>query len=200
MSKDKIVIFIDKEQFTTDKEKQTAAELLKLAKEDPAETTLVLKHGNDLIKFKDEDVVTLKNRMHFVVFHDGATTVSCYGPDRFEEELTTIGYKPELIVASDGNKFAILQDYVVPLGKFSGRTIDLGILATSDFPISVASAIHVRAEPQLYEKTDSVPEVRNITDSVLGPKWRYWSVNFKWEKGYSTRRFVSKINTVFQNA
>ena len=200
MSKETIEIYIDKEKFTIDNEKQTAAELLKLAKEDPAETTLVLKHGNDLTKYKDDDIIFLKNGMQFVVFHDGPTPVSYFGPDRFTEELATLGYQPELIVASDKNKYAILREYVIPLGKFTGRIIDLGMLATSDFPISVTSALHVRAKPQLYEKSDTVPNVRNILDSVLGMEWRYWSINFNWEKGYSTRRLMSKINTVFQNA
>lgn len=200
MDKDKIVFFIDKEQFTIYDETQTAADLLKLAKEDPAETTLVLKDGNDLVKFKDEDKVIVKNGMIFVVFHDGPTPVSYFGPDRFVEELTSLGYKTELIVASDNNKYAIIPGYVIPLGKFNKRTIDLGMLATNDFPISVTSAIHVRTHPQLYEKTDTVPDVRNILDSVLGPDWRYWSVNFNWKKGHSTRRLMSQINTVFQNA
>ena len=200
MSKEKIEIYIDQEKFTIDNEKQTAAQLLKLAKEDPAETTLVLKLGNDLVKFKDDDDVILKNGMQFVVFHDGPTPVSYFGPDRFTEELVTLGYQPKLIVASDNNKYAILREYVIPLGKFAGRIIDLGMLATSDFPISVTSALHVRAKPQLYEKSDTVPNVRNILDSVLGMEWRYWSINFNWEKGYSTRRLMSKINTVFQNA
>jgi hypothetical protein len=200
MGKDKIVFFIDKEKFTTDDERQTAAQLLKLAKEDPAETTLVLKHGNDLTRFKDDEEVILKNGMRFVVFHDGPTPVSYFGPERFLEELTALGYQPELIVASDDNKYAILRDYEIPLGKFGGRKIDLGMLATNDFPISVTSAIHVRADPQLYEKTDTVANVRNITDSKLGQEWRYWSINFNWKKGYSTRRLLSKINTVFQNA
>ena len=183
MSKETIEIYIDKEKFTIDNEKQTAAELLKLAKEDPAETTLVLKLGNDLVKFKDDDDVILKNGMQFVVFHDGPTPVSYFGPDRFAEELMTLGYQPELLVASDNYKYVVLRDYPVLLGIFSGRIIDLGMLATSDFPISVSSALHVRAEPQLYEKADTVPEVRNILDSILGMEWRYWSVNFKWGKG-----------------
>lgn len=200
MAKDEIVFFIDKEKFTIDDEAQTAAQLLELAKEEPAETTLVLKQGNDLKKFKDEDIVNLKNGMHFVVFHDGPTPVSYFGPDRFVDELTELGYKPELIVASDSNKYAILPSYEVLLGKFIGKKIDLGMLATNDFPMSVTSAIHVRANPQLFDNKDTVKNVRNITDSVLGPEWRYWSINFNWQKGYSTRRLMSKINTVFQNA
>lgn len=200
MSKEKIEIYIDQEKFTIDNEKQTASDLLKLAKEDPAETTLVLKLGKDLVKFKDDEVIILKNGMQFVVFHDGPTPVSYFGPDRFKEELVTLGYQPEIITASDNNKYAILREYVILLGKFSGRRIDLGILATSDFPISVTSALHVRANPQLYELSDTVPNVRNILNSVLGIEWRYWSINFNWGKGCTTRRLMSKINTVFQNA
>lgn len=200
MSKDKITIFIDKQEFTIYEDPQTAADLLRLAKEDPKVTTLVLKHGNDLKKFKDEDKIFLKNGMTFVIFHDGPTPVSYFGPDRFAEELTTLGYTPELITALDNNKYAVLKSYMISLGKFSGKIIDLAVLATSDFPISVASAIHVRSHPQLYEKTDTVQDVRNITDSVLGSDWLYWSIDFKWEKGYSTRRLISKINSVFHNA
>ena len=200
MSREKIEIYIDQEKFTIDNEKQTAADLLKLAKEDPTETTLVLKLGKDLVKFKDDEDIILKNGMQFVVFHDGPTSVSYFGPDRFKEELATLGYQPELIIASDNNKYAILREYVIPLGKFSGRKIDLGMLATSDFPNSVTSALHIHANSQLYEKSDTVPNVRNILDSVLGIEWRYWSINFNWDNGYSTRRLMSKINTVFQNA
>jgi Multiubiquitin/Prokaryotic E2 family E len=200
MAKDEIVFFIDTQKFTTTDEHQTAAQLLKLAKEDPAETTLVLKHGNELKKFEDNETVLLKNGMRFVIFHDGPTPVSYFGPDRFADELRALGYEVELVVASDGNKYVIIRDYVVPLGRFSGRKIDLGMLATNDFPISVTSAIHVQANPQLFEKADTVPNVRNITDSKLGSEWRYWSINFKWEKGHSTRRLMSKVHTVFQNA
>ena len=200
MSKEKIEIYIDQQKFTISNEKQTAADLLKLAKEDPAETTLVLKLGKDLVKFKDDEVIILKDGMQFVVFHDGPTPVSYFGPHRFKEELVTLGYQSEIVSASDNNKYAILRDYVIPLGKFTGRIIDLGMLATSDFPISVTSALHVRSKPQLYEKSDTVPNVRNILDSALGIEWRYWSINFNWDKGYSTRRLMSKINTVCQNA
>ena len=133
MSKERIEIYIDQEKFTINYEKQTAAELLILAKEDPAETTLVQKIGKEIVKFKDDEVINLKNGMQFVVFHDSPTSVSNFGPDRFIEELTVLGYQPELIVASDRNKYAILREFEIPLGKFTGRTIDLGILATNDF-------------------------------------------------------------------
>ena len=200
MSKDTFEIYIDQQKITTEHEILTAEELLELASEDPAETTLVLKDGKELHKFDDNEKIVLKNGMRFVVFHDGPTPVSYFGPERFIKELGNLGYTPELIVVKSTDKYAILRDYVIQTGRFINREIDLGMLATNDFPITVTSAIHVRSDPQLYEKTDSVINVRNITDSPLGDDWRYWSINFNWKKGDTSRRLMSKINTVFQNA
>lgn len=196
-----IVFFIDKKQFKTDDKDQTAADLLRnFAGEDPAETTLVLKKGNDLDKLSDDQQICLESGMHFVVYHDGATPVSYHGPDRLVHELNDLGYDTELISASDGNQYVIFRCYRVLIGQFLGREIDLGILATQDFPNSVGSSIHVRSEPPLYDTNQSVPNVRNIQPSVLGTDWRYWSINFNWRGGDSVRRLMSKINTVFINA
>jgi hypothetical protein len=110
-----------------------------------------------------------------------------------------LGYEVELVAVMDNNKFAIIRNYEIQLGQFTGRIIDLGIPATVNFPISVGSSIHVKASPQLYEK-HSVPNIRNITDSALGSEWRYWSKNFGWVGERSARRLMSQINEVFKNA
>jgi len=74
---DKIVIFIDKQQFKLDARAYTPRELLVLAGENPEETTLVEKQGNELNKHTDFDKpIQLKNGMHFVVFHNAPTPVS----------------------------------------------------------------------------------------------------------------------------
>ena len=197
----KIEFYIEKQQFKTDQEKLTARVLLRdYAEEDPEKTTLVLKQRNDVTKFKDDDTIYLKNGMHFVVFHDGPTPVSYFGPTSFIDELIKLGYEPKLVTAADNQQYVVLENFQVMLGRFIGRVIDLGILATQDYPASVASAIHVKSNPQLFEKSDSVPNVRNITDSDLGPDWRYWSINFNWNNGFSARQLISQINSVFQNA
>lgn len=88
-----IIIFIDMQKFDVEKEKMIVRELLELAEENPSETTLVLKQGNDLNKYNDPDEeVELKNGMHFVVFHNSPTTVSweC-GQDRLTNDLMNIG-------------------------------------------------------------------------------------------------------------
>jgi hypothetical protein len=72
-----IVIFIDKQQFKLEDREYTPRELLTLAGDDPAETTLVLKDGNGLVKLTDVDKpLRLKNGQHFVVFHNSPTPVS----------------------------------------------------------------------------------------------------------------------------
>lgn len=123
-----------------------------------------------------------------------------YGLPRLIEELSVLGYQVQEATAPGGEKFAVISPFVVPGGRFAGRTIDLGLQATADFPRSVASAIHVRAAPQLYDTGDSLPNVRNIQPSVLGAEWRYWSHNFGWQGERSARRLLSQINGIFLNA
>lgn len=121
-----------------------------------------------------------------------------YGPQRLISDLIGLGYQAELVNAG-GIEFAIIRKYEVEIGRFRGRVIDLGIMATADYPRTVTSAIHVCAEPQLLE-TGNLPEVRNITSSQIGGEWRYWSHNFQWNEERTTRRLVSQINGVFKDA
>lgn len=122
-----------------------------------------------------------------------------YGPDRLLRDLGEMGYEVERVTCADGSVYAVIRGFVVPAGPFVDRIIDLGLLATPDYPRSVGSSIHVRATPQLFEY-GSVPGRRNIIQSALGPEWRYWSHNFGWTGERSTRRLVSQINTIFANA
>lgn len=123
-----------------------------------------------------------------------------YGPARLMADLDALGYGVQRVDASDGTPFVIIPDYVVPCGRFAGRTIDLGLQATPDFPRSVASAIHVRSNPHLFDYGDTEPRKRNITKSALGPEWRYWSRNFGWNGEKSARRLMSQINRIFADA
>jgi len=123
-----------------------------------------------------------------------------YGPERLYAELRDLGFEVRKELADNGTPFAVIEEFEVPSGRFMGRTIELGLQATADFPRTVASAIHVRADPQLLDYGDTEPGVRNITQSPLGPEWRYWSHNFGWNGEKSARRLLSQINTVFANA
>jgi len=123
-----------------------------------------------------------------------------YGPERLLTDLREMGYEVERVTDAGGNAYAVIRGFVVPVGRFADRLIDLGLLAPPDYPRNIGSSIHVRATPQLLEY-GSVPNVRNIIQSGLGPEWRYWSHNFGWGTGErSTRRLLSQINTIFAHA
>jgi hypothetical protein len=73
-----IVFFIDKQQFKTEQTELTVRVLLAdYAKDDPSQTTLVLKQGNDLTKYTNlDEVIHLENGMKFLVYHNTPTPVS----------------------------------------------------------------------------------------------------------------------------
>jgi hypothetical protein len=123
-----------------------------------------------------------------------------YGPARLLHELYELGFQVTEIIAPGGETFVVIFPFTVPGGRFSDRIIHLAIQATADFPRTVPSAIHIKATPQLYDCADSVPNVRNITQSALGNEWRYWSHNFGWQEERSARRLMSQINGIFLNA
>jgi hypothetical protein len=77
-AKDAVVFFIDKEQFKSKNADLTVRTLLvDFAKEDPTQTILAMKHGNELKKYTNlDEVVHIENGMKFVVLHQTPTTVS----------------------------------------------------------------------------------------------------------------------------
>lgn len=123
-----------------------------------------------------------------------------FGPDRLRTELVSIGFAAERVTAPDGTQFVVIRQFEIPVGRFVGRVIDLGLQATPDFPLTVASAIHVRSEPHILDLSDTIPGSRNITHSALGPDWRYWSHNLGWSDPKTARRLISKVNKVFCDA
>lgn len=121
-----------------------------------------------------------------------------YGIVKFIKDFESLNYHPVAQKGLDGQTYAIFKDFEVPIGRFSGRIIDLGILVFPDYPRIVHSSIHIKANPQLFEKSDTVPGVRNIIDSGLGPDWRYWSYAFKAAPEDTALNLITQINGVFK--
>lgn len=122
-----------------------------------------------------------------------------YGLQRLVEDLVALGYDVNVLGGGTA-AFAVISSYEVPIGRFIGRIIDLAIPATPDFPRSVGASIHVKSAPHLFDHSDTVPGVRNIIQSPLGPDWRYWSHNFGWGGERSARILMNQIKGVFANA
>ena len=71
-----ITIFIDQQKFQIEEAKYTPAQLLELAGEDPSQTILVLRIGDDLRQLKKDSYFEPKPDSRFVVFHCDPTPVS----------------------------------------------------------------------------------------------------------------------------
>lgn len=123
-----------------------------------------------------------------------------FGAAKLVSELRALDFDAEIFRGADDQEYVVIHNYEVLVGRFIGRVIELAVFPMADYPRNVASAIHVKADPQLFETKDSVPNVRNITDSAIGPEWRYWSHNFNWTTERDARRLISQINTIFNNA
>lgn len=123
-----------------------------------------------------------------------------FGAERLKSDLEALGFKVTISNGNDGQPYVVIIGFEIPTGRFGRRIIDLGVMAVANYPQGVASALQVKADPQLFEKTDSESGVRNIQDSPLGVEWRYWSKNFNWEGEKTTRRLISQINRIFDDA
>lgn len=124
-----------------------------------------------------------------------------FGINKLIDDLRALEYLDvEHIQDSSGNSFALLRNFEVSVGKFAGRIVELAIPAPADYGRLVGSAIHLRSDPHLLEKSDSVPNVKNITDSSLGADWRYWSHRFEFYPEDTTKYLMLQINGVFKHA
>lgn len=123
-----------------------------------------------------------------------------YGANRLLQDLTALNYEGLSVISdSSGQAYLKISGYEVELGRFAGQIIDLAIPVPQDYPRTVGSSIHICSEPQLLEKQDSIPNVRNITDSNLGAKWRYWSFRFLATENLTSKNLMEQINGVFRN-
>ena len=78
MSNPQTTFFIDKARFTAATDRLTPRQILvEFAKEDPAQTTLVLVHGREREKLEQLDKrIEVKDGTHFTILHHGPTPVS----------------------------------------------------------------------------------------------------------------------------
>jgi hypothetical protein len=121
-----------------------------------------------------------------------------YGIDKFLIDLSILGYSAEKLAGTDSQNYAVIRNFEIPVGRFQGRIIDLGIPVPNDYPRLIGTSIHIRSVPQLLEYTDTIPNVRNIITSSLGSEWRYWSFRLEVTPGNTTLNVIHQIHGIFQ--
>jgi len=121
-----------------------------------------------------------------------------YGIDKFLIDLSILGYSHEKLTGTDNQNYAVIRNFDIPVGRFQGRIIDLGIPVPNDYPRLIGTSIHIRSVPQLLEYTDTIPNVRNIITSALGSEWRYWSFRLEVTPENTTLNVIHQIHGIFQ--
>lgn len=121
---------------------------------------------------------------------------------QLETDLKALGFNTEAVVTAGGQPFVLLPGFIVASGRFEGRQIDLALEAPPNYPHSLGSALHVRAEPALLQP-GTHPAGYNVLagNSALGADWQYWSFNLSamWQGGLGAS-LSSIINGVMDRA
>jgi len=191
----KIHFFLDGEPEVTEQHELTPNQIItKYGRKDPANYYLIqIEGGHEVNNYKDDGnaIIHMKNGTHYQMICTGPTPVSDGRPNTgiaaFIEGLVDMGFSPELL---PGTTDHVLFDFVVPTGKYAGRTVKLGFIVPVDFPLSIPSGPHVspsilplRPESGLHP-SHGVHANRFTRD---GTDWQYWSRPFnEWNQRKKT--------------
>lgn len=115
--------------------------------------------------------------------------------EEFIQGFVALGYKLEL----KADDFVVFE-YVVPVGKFAGQKIRLGLQIKGDAPIIPPPGPHVSPHLlPLHPRADIPHPSGGVHSSPLGPDWQYWSRPIqRWKEGdRSARQYMAHINNLF---
>ena len=107
----------------------------------------------------------------------------------FINQLKAIGFETQEL-----NNSIIAIEYLVPIGKNKGKTVQLGFQVQDDFPMNCPAGLHFNAA----NIGDWKEPRQNVSDSPLGSGWRYWSRRFPdWNRtDRSVRTFLAHVRNI----
>ena len=118
----------------------------------------------------------------------------------FIDGLKALGYEP---TERDGGR--VTMPYTVPIGRFHGQQLTLGLTVPDDFPASCPSGPHI-SPPLLpvHPNNDLTHPQGGVHDDpdyvgALGGQWQYWSRPFRNWGGSdrSVRSYMRHIQHLF---
>jgi hypothetical protein len=144
----------------------------------------------------------LRNGMRFQIISTGPTTVSdgaeTYGVAAFAMGLEELGFKPQFAA---GHPDHVAIEYMVPVGKFKGRSIKLGFVVPGDFPLTTPTGPHV--SPLIHAQSSSSEHPLGGVHhdrsqpfaTAFGGDWQYWSRPMqRWNEGpHTVDRYMAFI-------
>lgn len=120
-------------------------------------------------------------------------TIAIEGATALAEQLRLLGYAASPIDAArlDHLSFA----YVVPVGRFNGQAIRVGLISPPDFPRTPPSGPHIA--PRLIAHHGGGPG--GVHASAFGSDWEYWSRPYQnWGRdGRDASAYLAFLRTLF---
>lgn len=118
------------------------------------------------------------------------------GIERLVQDLKDLGFDTVINDQVTGVDYAVIPNFEIPAGSFSGRVIGLAIPAPADYPRLPGACIHVNGNPHLLPFGYTAE--RNIVESGRGAQWQYWSYSFRAKPDNPTGELMSQINEIFR--
>lgn len=89
----------------------------------------------------------------------------------FVDQLKALGYQPQEL-----GENRLCFEYTIPVGKFIGQNIRLGLVVGDDFPATPPGGLHI--SPHLLPLNGNggvLHPAGGIHASPFGSDWQYWS-------------------------
>lgn len=117
--------------------------------------------------------------------------------ESFIQGFIALGCKPE----ARTDDFLVFP-YVVPVGKFAGEEIRLGLEIKGDAPINPPPGLHVSPRLLPQHPSADLPHPAggvHASPPALGVDWQYWSRPIQhWKDGErSARQYMAHIRNLF---
>ena len=112
-----------------------------------------------------------------------------WGPAALQAGLRAVGYEPRQVATAENGEFTVF-DYDVEVGSRAGQSVQIGLQAPPDFPVTPPSGPHV--SPRLNHPGG------NVHPSPLGERWEYWSRPApNWAADPSVDGYLRHVRTLF---
>ncbi|MBX2943609.1 MAG: hypothetical protein KF860_14825 [Cyclobacteriaceae bacterium] len=107
----------------------------------------------------------------------------------FINQLKALGFQTQEL-----NNSIVCISFDIPIGVNKGKQALLGFQVQDDFPMNCPAGLHFNAS----DLSDWKEPKQNVSDSPLGPGWRYWSRRFPdWNRTDRTvKTFLAHVRNI----
>lgn len=132
----------------------------------------------------------------YAVYHRVIRPNACFlMRTEFIEQLRKLGFEPEELKDN-----IIGFKYMIPVGRFQGKEVRIGLMVNDDFPATPPPGPHISPRLLPLNNVSKEHPQGGIHESPLGPDWQYWSRPFaNWKETDKTvRSYMAHLRKLFE--